>query len=161
MTPSKALNRGVYNFNNGADKYLVRPVAKGYAAVMPRPARIGVNNFFSNFIDANASLNAFLQGRVDYGFGNLTRVVVNSTLGIFGLFDVATRLNIPQYRTDFGHTLAIWGFESGPFVYVAFFGPQNHALQFRYDVRRICLNPPGKLAARKPSGDCVLSRLLT
>ncbi len=146
--PFEGFNRGVYNFNNGADKYLVRPVAKGYAAVMPRPARIGVNNFFSNFIDANASLNAFLQGRVDYGFGNLTRVVVNSTLGIFGLFDVATRLNIPQYRTDFGHTLAIWGFEPGPFVMWPFLGPRTMRSSFG-TVFDAYASPTGQIGGQK------------
>ena len=76
--PFEGFNRGVYNFNNGADKYLVRPVAKGYAAVMPRPARIGVNNFFSNFIDANASL-CLPAGAGRLWVWQLTRVVVNST----------------------------------------------------------------------------------
>ncbi len=123
--PFEGFNRGVYRFNNGADRYVIRPVAQGYATVMPLPARVSVNNFFSNFIDVNASLNAFLQGRFKYGFDNLGRVVVNTTLGVFGLFDVATHMEIPQYQTDFGHTLAIWGVDAGPFVMLPFLGPRT------------------------------------
>lgn len=123
--PLEGFNRAMYGFNNGADKYVLRPVAQGYDAIMPSPARIGVNNFFGNFLDANASLNAFLQGRFKYGFDNLGRVVVNTTLGFFGFFDVATHMEIPQYRTDFGHTLAIWGVPQGPFVMWPLLGPRT------------------------------------
>ncbi len=123
--PFEGFNRAIYSFNNGADKYVIRPVAQGYAAVLPRPARVSVNNFFSNLIDVNASLNAFLQGRFRYGFDNLGRVVVNSTLGVFGLFDVASDMEIPQYQTDFGHTLSVWGVGQGPFIMWPFLGPRT------------------------------------
>jgi len=123
--PLEGFNRAIYGFNNGADKYLVRPIAVGYEAVMPTPARMGVNNFFRNFIDVNAALNAFLQGRFKYGANNLGRVVVNSTLGFFGVFDVASHMEIPQYQTDFGHTLATWGVAQGPFVMLPFLGPST------------------------------------
>ena len=123
--PLEGFNRAIYGFNNGADKYVVRPLAVGYEAVMPTPARMGVNNFFRNFIDVNAALNAFLQGRFEYGANNLGRVVVNTTLGFFGVFDVASHMEIPQYQTDFGHTLATWGVAQGPFIMLPFLGPST------------------------------------
>lgn len=123
--PLEGFNRAIYGFNNGADKYVVRPIAVGYEAVLPSPARVGVNNFFRNLIDVNAALNAFLQGRFTYGANNLGRVAVNSTLGFFGVFDVASHMEIPQYQTDFGHTLATWGVGQGPFVMLPFLGPST------------------------------------
>ena len=83
------------------------------------------NNFFNNLLDVNGALNGFLQGRVDQGLENVGRVLINSTVGIFGLFDVATTLGVPQYQTDFGHTLSIWGVPQGPFVMVPFLGPRT------------------------------------
>ena len=92
---------------------------------MPAPARRGINNFFSNFIDANAALNAFLQGRVRYGADNLGRFLINSSLGFLGFFDVASDMGIPRYQTDFGHTLAVWGAPTGPFVVLPLLGPRT------------------------------------
>ena len=123
--PLEGFNRAIYGLNNGADKYVVRPIAVGYEAVMPTPARTGVNNFFRNFIDVNAALNAFLQGRFAYGANNLGRVAVNTTLGFFGVFDVASHMEIPQYQTDFGHTLETWGVAQGPFIMLPFLGPST------------------------------------
>ena len=123
--PWEPLNRSIYSFNNTADAYLVKPVAQGYAYVMPEFGRVGINNFFNNLLDVNGALNGFLQGRVDQGLENVGRVLINSTVGIFGLFDVASKLGVPQYQTDFGHTLAIWGVPQGPFVMVPFLGPRT------------------------------------
>ena len=123
--PWESFNRSVYSFNNTADAYLVKPVAQGYAYLMPEIGRKGVNNFFNNLLDVSGALNGFLQGRVDQGLENVGRVLINSTVGIFGLFDVATALGVPQYQTDFGHTLSIWGVPQGPFVMVPFLGPRT------------------------------------
>jgi phospholipid-binding lipoprotein MlaA len=123
--PWESFNRSIYSFNNTADAYLVKPVAQGYAYIMPEVGRKGVNNFFSNLLDVNGALNGFLQGRVDQGLENVGRVIINSTIGIFGLFDVATKLGVPQYQTDFGHTLSIWGVPQGPFVMLPFLGPST------------------------------------
>jgi len=123
--PWESFNRSIYSFNNTADTYLVKPVAQGYAYIMPEVGRKGVNNFFNNLLDVNAALNGFLQGRVDQGLENVGRVIINSTVGIFGLFDVATKLGVPQYQTDFGHTLSIWGVPQGPFVMLPFLGPST------------------------------------
>lgn len=123
--PWESFNRSVYSFNNTADAYLVKPVAQGYAYLMPEIGRKGVNNFFNNLLDVSGALNGFLQGRVDQGLENVGRVLINSTVGIFGLFDIATALGVPQYQTDFGHTLSIWGVPQGPFVMVPFLGPRT------------------------------------
>ena len=123
--PWESFNRSIYSFNNTADTYLVKPVAQGYAYIMPEVGRKGVNNFFNNLLDVNGALNGFLQGRVDQGLENVGRVIINSTIGIFGLFDVATKLGVPQYQTDFGHTLSIWGVPQGPFVMLPFLGPST------------------------------------
>lgn len=123
--PWESFNRSVYSFNNTADVYLVKPVAQGYAYLMPEIGRKGVNNFFNNLLDVNGALNGFLQGRIDHGLENVGRVLINSTVGIFGLFDVASALGVPQYQTDFGHTLSVWGVPQGPFVMVPFLGPRT------------------------------------
>ena len=123
--PWESFNRSIYSFNNTADAYLVKPVAQGYAYIMPEVGRTGVNNFFNNLLDVNGALNGLLQGRVDQGLENVGRVIINSTIGIFGLFDVATKLGVPQYQTDFGHTLSIWGVPQGPFVMLPFLGPRT------------------------------------
>ena len=123
--PWESFNRSIYSFNNTADAYVIKPVAQGYAYLMPEIGRKGVNNFFNNLLDVNGALNGFLQGRVDQGLENVGRVLINSTVGIFGLFDVATALGVPQYQTDFGHTLSIWGVPQGPFVMVPFLGPRT------------------------------------
>ncbi len=123
--PLEPMNRAIFDFNLAADKYVMRPVAVGYDHAMPPVARVGVNNFFNNFLDANAALNALLQGRIEYSLDNLGRVLVNSTLGFLGLFDVATDMGIPRYETDFGHTLAIWGVAEGPYVVLPLLGPRT------------------------------------
>lgn len=123
--PLEPVNRAVFEFNNTADRFVLRPVAQGYDTVMPSFARVGVSNFFSNFLDANAALNALLQGRLEYGFDNLGRVVVNTTLGFLGFFDVASDMGIPRYQTDFGHTLAVWGVPKGPYVMLPLLGPRT------------------------------------
>ena len=81
--PWESFNRSIYSFNNTADAYLVKPVAQGYAYIMPEFGRVGVNNFFNNLLDVNGALNGFLQGRVDQGLENVGRVIINSTVGIF------------------------------------------------------------------------------
>lgn len=123
--PFEPINRAVFDFNDGADRYVLRPVAKGYDAVTPTFFKAGVNNFFNNFLDVNAALNALLQGRFEYARDNTGRVVINTTLGFFGMFDVATDMGIPQYQTDFGHTLAIWGAPRGPYVMLPLLGPNT------------------------------------
>jgi len=123
--PLEPINRAIFGFNNTADKYVLRPVAKGYAAILPTPLRIGVTNFYGNFLDLNGALNALLQGELEQSFNNAQRVVVNSSLGFLGFFDVASDMGIPQYPTDFGHTLSTWGVSSGAYIMLPILGPRT------------------------------------
>lgn len=123
--PWEPMNRAIFSFNDTADTYILKPVAQGYDAVMPSFGRAGVNNFFGNLLDVNGALNALLQGEFA-GLGiNTSRVVINSTLGFFGFFDVATDMGVYRYQTDFGHTLATWGLPMGPYVVVPLLGPRT------------------------------------
>jgi len=123
--PWEGYNRWMHNTNDGLDRYLVKPVAKGYDAIMPEVGRVGVNNFFNNFYDFNSVLNAALQGRFEQALNNTFRVVTNTTVGVLGLFDVATKVGISRYETDFGHTLHIWGVPRGNYVVLPLLGPST------------------------------------
>jgi len=125
IDPLEWFNRPMFAVNDGLDRFLVRPVAKGYDFVMPDPAQRGVGNFFANLYDFNAAINGVLQGRFKGAAQGGGRFLVNSTIGVLGLFDVATSMGIRPYRTDFGHTLAIWGVPAGPYVMVPLFGPRT------------------------------------
>ena len=123
--PWEGMNRAVFEFNDAADQFVLKPIARGYDAVMPAPARTRVDNFFNNLWDANGAINALLQGRLTEALDNSARFLVNSTIGVLGLFDVASAGGIPRYQTDFGHTLAVWGVERGPYVVIPLAGPRT------------------------------------
>ncbi|PLW82772.1 hypothetical protein CWI75_09385 [Kineobactrum sediminis] len=123
--PFESINRPLFVFNDKVDEYLLRPTARGYRWVMPDPAEQGVTNFFSNLRDVNAAVNGVLQGRPANAARASGRVLLNSTIGILGLFDVASRMGLTPYRTDFGHTLAVWGFPQGPYLVVPLLGPKT------------------------------------
>ena len=125
IDPLESINRPIYALNNGLDRFLIRPLAQTYHIVMPDIGERGVGNFFANLYDANAAFNALLQWRLEGAAQSGGRFLVNSTAGFLGLVDVATPIGIRPYRTDFGHTLTIWGFESGPYIMVPFFGPRT------------------------------------
>ena len=125
VDPLEAINRPMFTLNNNLDRFLVRPIAKGYDWIMPGFAKRGVGNAFANMYDFNSAINGVLQGRFKGAAQGGGRFLVNSTLGVAGLFDVATSMGIRPYRTDFGHTLAIWGVPPGPYVMVPFFGPRT------------------------------------
>ncbi|MDJ0878446.1 MAG: VacJ family lipoprotein [Halieaceae bacterium] len=123
--PFEGLNRVVFVFNDNVDRWAVAPAARTYKYLMPGFAERGVSNFFANLYDLNGALNAILQGRFKSAAQNSGRFVVNSTVGMFGFVDVASEMGIAPYRTDFGHTLAIWGVRSGPYLMVPFLGPRT------------------------------------
>jgi phospholipid-binding lipoprotein MlaA len=125
VDPLEFINRPLFTLNNQLDRFIMRPMAVGYDFVVPAPAKRGVGNMFANLYDANATVNAVLQWRLEGAAQSGGRFLVNSTVGVAGLFDVASRMGIRPYRTDFGHTLAIWGFEPGPYLMVPFFGPRT------------------------------------
>jgi phospholipid-binding lipoprotein MlaA len=123
--PLEWFNRPVFEFNNTVDRWFLRPVASAYHKVMPDPMERGVSNFFANLYDATSAVNGLLQWEVEGALQSTGRFAVNSTLGLLGFFDVATPIGIRPYRTDFGHTLAVWGVPDGPYVMVPVFGPRT------------------------------------
>ena len=118
--PFEGYNRGMYKFNDTLDKAVVKPVAQGYKAVVPEPARKMVHNFFSNIDDIFVTANDLLQFKFAQAASDFTRVWVNSIFGIFGLFDVAHSLE--KHNEDFGQTLGHWGVSSGPYIVLPLLG---------------------------------------
>src|SRR5829696_2425699 len=107
--PWEGMNRATFEFNDTADRAVMKPIAQTYVKVVPDFARSGVNNFFENINDVGTGLNNMLQGKPGEGVSDLGRVVVNSVIGFFGLFDVATPMGLEKHSEDFGQTLAVWG----------------------------------------------------
>ena len=123
--PLEDFNRAVYSFNDMLDRAFVTPLAEGYNAITPAPVNRGVTNFFNNLEDVRSALNNLLQFNIGRAFSDVGRVAVNSTIGILGLLDVASNMNLPRYDEDFGQTLGVWGFGSGPYLVLPFFGPRS------------------------------------
>lgn len=123
--PWERLNRSIYKFNDAADRAIMKPIARGYSAVLPEPVRQCVTNFSRNLLTPLYSVNNFLQGKPKEGTGELFRLAINSTVGIGGLFDVAAMNGIESHPEDFGQTAAVWGVPAGPYVVVPFLGPQT------------------------------------
>ncbi|WP_286239210.1 MlaA family lipoprotein [Neptuniibacter halophilus] len=125
VDPWEGFNRTMFSFNDGLDTYALKPLAKGYKAVMPEPAEKGVNNFFENLADIGTMINNLLQGKFNDAGQDLGRVAFNTTFGLAGLIDVATPMGIPKHDEDFGQTFGYWGMESGPYLVLPFFGPSS------------------------------------
>lgn len=123
--PLEGFNRAMYTFNDKLDRYALKPIAKGYRAITSSPVRKSVSNFFSNLHDPVVMLNNLLQGKPGQAASDLSRFMFNSTIGIFGLFDVSTKFGLPKHNEDFGQTLAVWGVSDGPYLVLPFFGPSN------------------------------------
>lgn len=123
--PWEPLNRTIFSFNTVVDNVTLKPIAKGYEAVVPGPARSGVRNFFNNLTTPQSALNNFLQGKPGDGFTELARFAFNSTVGIGGLLDVATAGGLEAQTEDFDQTAAVWGVPAGPYVTLPFLGPHT------------------------------------
>lgn len=123
--PYESSNRKVFKFNDAIDGAITKPVAKGYKAIAPVPIRSGVTNFFGNFLDVQTALNELFQAKVSRAASDTGRVLINSTIGFFGVFDVATRLGLEKHSEDFGQTLAVWGWKSSTYLVLPFFGPST------------------------------------
>ena len=123
--PWESFNRHVYAFNAVVDRSVLKPLAKTYAKVVPEPARNGVNNFFNNLGQPATIVNALLQGKGKLAARSLGRFALNTTVGIVGIFDPATRINILNRREDFGQTLGVWGWKQSRFLVLPLFGPST------------------------------------
>ena len=123
--PWEPLNRRVHGFNNAVDKYIASPLAHAYVDAVPRPVRLGVRNFFSNLGQPVNALNSLLQGKPLEAGQALARFLMNSTLGIAGIFDPASDAGLPYSSEDFGQTLGKWGWRQSRYVELPLFGPRT------------------------------------
>ena len=123
--PFEPWNRGVYQFNEGVDRAVLKPVATAYQDTIPSPVRTGVSNFFGNIRDLWSAVNAALQLRPQEAVENFMRFNVNTFLGFAGVLDIATEMQIPRTTLDFGHTLGYWGMPSGPYLVLPLLGPSS------------------------------------
>jgi phospholipid-binding lipoprotein MlaA len=123
--PWEGFNRSMFSFNEGLDRALIKPLAKGYEAVTPTPLNTIITNFFNNIDDLMIGANNLLQGKVREAISDWGRVALNSSLGMGGLIDVATDMTFEKHDEDFGQTFARWGLGEGNYVVLPFFGPST------------------------------------
>lgn len=123
--PLETYNRGMFAVNETVDTVLIRPVAKGYRYITPDAVRSRLGNVSSNLYEPISMVNSFLQGDFTQGMSNFWRFIINSTVGLGGMHDVAATAGIAPRREDFGQTLAVWGVGSGPYIVLPILGPSN------------------------------------
>ena len=125
LDPWENWNRKVFNFNEDVDKAVLKPVATKYVDIVPQPVRRSVGNFFGNFSDAWSAINNILQGKVQLGLEDATRVGANTLFGLFGLLDVASEMGLDRHNEDFGQTLGRYGVGAGAYVVLPILGPST------------------------------------
>jgi phospholipid-binding lipoprotein MlaA len=121
--PFEPMNRALYEFHDTVDTAVVKPVAQAYIDVVPQLIRTGVSNVFNNIDDLFSAVNGLLQGKLDKFGDDLGRVLLNTTWGVGGIFDLASMVGIERGNEDFGQTFGAWGFPQGPYFFVPFLGP--------------------------------------
>lgn len=176
VDPYEKFNRTMFGFNDHLDRWFLKPLAKGYETVTPSPIRKGVSNFFANVDMLTTIPNDLLQGKTAYFTADIWRFMLNTTLGIGGIFDIATRVGLPKHHEDFGMTLAYWGGADGlkpqPYLVLPFLGstttrdaigkipnaatwPFNYIQPEYYNYGAIGLNILNKRAALLPADKLV------
>lgn len=123
--PIEPVNRVIFRVNDVGDRYLLRPVASGYERALPQQMRTGVRNVFSNLLYPVTIANAFLQGKFSQCTRDGARFLLNSTVGLAGIFDPATRIGLLENDEDFDQTMAVWGIGEGPYLVIPIFGPRT------------------------------------
>ncbi|NQY27101.1 MAG: VacJ family lipoprotein [Piscirickettsiaceae bacterium] len=123
--PLEGYNRVMYSFNDTLDKVILKPAAIAYDSVTPDPIQKGVSNFFSNLNDITVIINDLLQLKFGQAFDDTGRFLLNSTVGVAGIFDIAGYAGHEKHNEDFGQTLAVWGVDSGPYFVLPLFGPRT------------------------------------
>lgn len=123
--PYEDFNRQIFAFNDGVDRAVIKPVAQGYRAVTNEPIREGVGNFSANLGEPLTAVNHVLQGKIQDAGATVGRFLINSTVGIAGIFDPASAMGVGRTKEDFGQTLGSWGVASGPFLVLPLIGPTN------------------------------------
>lgn len=123
--PWQGMNRGIFKFNDAVDRAVIKPVARTYVRVLPRTIRTGITNFFNNVTYPDVIVNALLQGQLKPFAQDTGRFLVNTTVGIGGIFDPASSMGLMLDNRDFGQTFGKWGIPSGPFLVLPFLGPSD------------------------------------
>lgn len=123
--PWEPMNRATFEFNEKLDQFAIRPATEVYVFIVPTPIRDGISNMVSNILDVPTAVNDLLQGKPKDSLDDLCRVFVNTTLGVGGIFDVASAGGMEKRRQDFGQTFAVWGFDSGPYLVLPLFGASS------------------------------------
>ena len=125
VDPFEDVNRSIYEFNDTIDDNLLEPVSRAYKDHVPEVAQDGVSNFFGNLRDVSTLANQILQFKPVESAQTFGRILVNSTIGLGGLFDVASDMDLTTENEDFGQTMAVWGVEKGPYVVLPLLGPST------------------------------------
>lgn len=123
--PFESYNRAMFEFNDGFDRHILKPVAEGYDALMPAPINTSISNLFSHLDDVVVIINDILQLKFEQTLSDVGRFTFNSTFGLLGLFDVASHMDLPKHNEDFGQTLGRWGVGSGPYLVLPLLGPST------------------------------------
>jgi phospholipid-binding lipoprotein MlaA len=125
MDPLENRNRSIYAFNENLDEAILEPAADSYNYITPNFLQKGFNNFFDNINYPVTIVNQVLQGNFEESLSDTLRFTINSSIGILGLFDPASKMGLPEHDEDFGQTLAVWGVKEGPYLMLPFFGPKT------------------------------------
>ena len=123
--PFESYNRAMYAFNDSVDRAVIRPVAQTYKDYVPSLVQTGISNFFDNLGDINVMVNNLLQFKIEAAVSDFGRILWNSTVGLFGLIDVASHMGLQKHDEDFGQTFAVWGIPDGPYIVLPFLGPST------------------------------------
>jgi phospholipid-binding lipoprotein MlaA len=132
--PWEPVNSRIFTFNSHMDRWILRPIASTYNRVLPHPVRLGIENFFLNINDVNVMANNLLQLKMRDAASDSGRILLNTTVGLAGFIDVASKAGLERHQEDFGQTLGYWGVGSGPYVVLPFFGPSNVRDSFGFGV---------------------------
>jgi phospholipid-binding lipoprotein MlaA len=123
--PLEPMNRAIFSFNEVVDDNILEPIANGYQAITPDPVEDSISNFFNNLGEISTIINSALQLNAEKTLSSSSRLIINSTIGLFGLFDVASSIGIDRHKEDFGQTLGFYGIPAGPYLVLPFFGPSS------------------------------------
>ena len=122
--PYENLNRKTFQFNENLDEKIAKPIAEIYSN-FPPPIKSGVTNFFNNLEEVDTFINQLLQGKPKESLNDLTRFIINSTIGLAGFIDVASKIGLERHEEDFGQTLGVWGVGQGPYIMLPVLGPST------------------------------------
>lgn len=125
IDPHEKINRASYDFTDKVDRAVFEPIVNAYIDYVPNAAQRSIGNFYDNLSYPNVVLNSFLQGKMKQGAQDTVRFFVNSTIGMFGLFDMATHMGLQKHDEDFGQTLGVWGVNPGSYLFIPFLGPSS------------------------------------